>query len=115
MIIIYKDEESNKYTKHLKCYKNKDNEKFYTIDNLADTISQNKFLVKEIIDLMKISPRKIINGKKYINLYTYQSMLLIKQNIKNISNLRKKNFEKDNKYLESGFHVFASTTFMGKK
>lgn len=107
---MYKDEELNKYTKHPKCYKNKYNEKFYTTENLADNIGQSRFLIKEIIDLIKI-----VNGKKYINLYTYQSMLLIKQNIKNISNLRKKNFEKNNKYLESGFHIFASTTFMSKK
>ena len=112
---MYRDEELNKYTKHPKCYKNKDNEKFYTTENLADNIGQSRFFVKEIIDLLKIGPIKIINGKKYINLYTYQSMLLIKKNIKNISNLRKKKLEKDNKYLESGFHIFASTTFMSKK
>lgn len=112
---MYLDDKKNKYIKHPKCYKNIDNERFYTTHDLADNIGQSRFIIKETIELLKIAPIKIVNGKKYINLYTYQSMLLIKKNIKNIANLRKKKLKKNNKYLESAFHKFASTTFMSKK
>tara|TARA_R110002167_G_scaffold323007_1_gene528924 strand:- start:362 stop:727 length:366 start_codon:yes stop_codon:yes gene_type:complete len=113
---MHLDNFKKKYTKHEKCYKNADNELFYSEKNLFDVLKEPPLIIQEIIFLLKVSPIKIVNSEKYINLYTYQSMLLIKKYLKKVENLRKNKESKDKNYFNSAFNIFASNIFMvGKR